>query len=160
MFSKETEDKFNDYLLERAQLPNTKYIDAPKRARFRSYLDTASTIIPCRTKENASEFDFARRRFELGPDNQLYRSPEKMKCGQKKRNGKRTGLTGQPQMYKARYVVCIYEAFDIISEIHGRHGHNGKNKTWEMFEEHYYGVTRDDVCINFVYLSFLYFYIV
>ena len=78
MFSKETEDRFNEYLLERTQLPNTKYFDAPKRSRFRSYLDTASTI-PCRTKENASEFDFARRRFQLGPDNQLYRSPEKMK---------------------------------------------------------------------------------
>lgn len=50
--------------------------------------------------------------------------------------------------YALRRVVSIDDAFETILRVHNDCGHNGYNKTWEVFEEQYYGIIRQDVSIN------------
>jgi len=56
-------------------------------------------------------------------DGQLYRKPS------------------DPQE-QPRYVVCEHEVFERIKTVHLQLGHAGKNKTFEILQKRYYGITR------------------
>lgn len=90
---------------------------------------------------NKNEYDFARRKFELGPGGEVYRKAEPMK---RAHGQDRSGAVGT---YNPRFLVCVDDAVEKILEVHDECGHNGLNKTWEVFEERYYGIIRDDVSI-------------
>lgn len=83
---------------------------------------------------------FCTRGFKLGDpksgekENQLYRIPPE------------PTQTKTYQLFRTpQYVVCTYEAFDIVSQLHIELGHIGKNRLREEFDRRYHGVTRDEV---------------
>lgn len=73
-------------------------------------------------------------------DGQVYRKSEAMKRGHGERN-----TSSERSFYGPRLLVSIDDAFDVISKVHDEFGHDGKNKTFEVIEERYYGIIRDDV---------------
>ena len=47
--------------------------------------------------------------------------------------------------YQDREVILEDHAFDIIFRAHCQHAHPGKNKTFDLIRERYYGITKDEV---------------
>ena len=47
-----------------------------------------------------------------------------------------------------RKVIPSESAFDTITTIHCKHAHPGKNKTFDLIREKYYGITKEEVSYN------------
>jgi len=55
-----------------------------------------------------------------------------------------------------RQVVLDHEVYDIIVTTHSSLLHNGKNKTFDGINSEYYGIARDEVCIQYYHKTLLY----
>ena len=47
-----------------------------------------------------------------------------------------------------RKVIPSESAFDTITTMHCKHAHPGKNKTFDLIREKYYGITKEEVSYN------------
>ncbi|RPA76401.1 hypothetical protein BJ508DRAFT_311129 [Ascobolus immersus RN42] len=130
-FSTATQQAYLEYLETR---PKSTHYDAAKREKYRAILSNRDWKLE---PSDPEYYTFMNKRnevlhnFKLGEsalgerENQLYRYQKAPKS--------------------SLYVVCIYEAFDIVSRLHVRLGHAGKNKTHQAFEKEFYGLSREDI---------------
>ena len=49
-----------------------------------------------------------------------------------------------------RQVISADRAFDTITTVHCQHAHPGKNKTFDLIREKYYGITKEEVIIMLI----------
>lgn len=52
-----------------------------------------------------------------------------------------------------RKVIPEDLSFDTITRMHCQHAHPGKNKTFDLVRERYYGITKEEVCLPFAVLA-------